>query len=51
MTIFEAMHFFRQLGTTWYDQRLDQAPRTPERCAQFREGIVNLVTELNNVLK
>lgn len=38
MTIFEAIDFFRQLGTTWFDQDLDKSLRATERYAQFREA-------------
>lgn len=38
MTIFEAIRFFRQLGTTWYDRNLESTLRTPEMFARFREA-------------
>lgn len=38
MTVFEAIGFFRRLGTTWYDQTLDSTLRTKEMFAQFREA-------------
>lgn len=38
MTLFEALDFFHQLGTTWYDQHLESTMRTNERFAQFREA-------------
>jgi hypothetical protein len=38
VTIFEAVDFFRRLGTTWYDQQLDRTLRTKEMFARFREA-------------
>lgn len=38
MTIFEAISFFRTLGTSWHDPHLDSTVRTQEIADQWREA-------------
>ena len=38
MTIFEAMNFFRTLGTSWHDPHLESSVRTREIADQWEEA-------------
>lgn len=38
MTLFEAVNFFRMLGTSWYDQHLESALRTREMAERLKEA-------------